>query len=581
MCLYYDTIFFYEIISFLERGYNGIIGSNSMALIERIQKEKEWVRKGFTLLEVLLVVAAIAILAGIVILAINPSKQLAEVRNAERQSDARTILDAVYQYSIDNNGNMPAGISTDLTMIGTAGSGCAVECGAVSGTSGTRIDDTEAEFDAGDYYQPPLGDPETQYDTVNGYVELYDPTGATTGRYASSVKDATGDAYWQRISWVPSRPTNKELPNNGQSESGYPDGNAEMTGSVLLMHMNDGVSGATQTIADTSGASNNGTTYGDPNCNATGKFNGGCYFDGTQAHIRADGVSPDVAGGDLTVLGWVRSNISSGQQFVLSFNTSSGGNRLMLGHQSGNNRLSLYDTNSWHTTSSIVTDNEWHQIGFILDDDLNTIDVIFDGASVLTFTSGTSITSNDRFAIGMEYDGGNATDYWVGDVDEVAVWSRALDITEIEDMYYRGAGSIMLGVTSCALANCSDGGSFVGNFSESLNTGLTPPSVSITVPTNRYFQYEATLETTDTTYSPGIVSVSATYAVGGASGEMTGDACVDLSGILAPNYITDIPFDPTEGSGEQTYYAIRDTGEGRLTIKACSVELGDRVVVTR
>jgi hypothetical protein len=62
---------------------------------------------------------------------------------------------------------------------------------------------------------------------------------------------------------------------------------------------------------------------------------------------------------------------------------------------------------------------------------------------------------------------------------------------------------------------------------------------------------------------------------------MTGDACVDLSGILAPNYITDIPFDPTEGSGEQTYYAIRDTGEGRLTIKACSVELGDRVVVTR
>ena len=81
-------------------------------------------KRGFTLIEILLVVAAIGILAGIVILAINPNKQLGDTRNTQRKADVNTILNAVYQYTIDSNGTLPAAITTTQTEICKTGGSC-------------------------------------------------------------------------------------------------------------------------------------------------------------------------------------------------------------------------------------------------------------------------------------------------------------------------------------------------------------------------------------------------------------------------------------------------------------------------
>jgi prepilin-type N-terminal cleavage/methylation domain-containing protein len=79
-------------------------------------------RKGFTLVEVLLVIVIIAILAGIVIVAINPARQIAQANNTQRSSDVQAVMNAVHEYTIDNRGQLPAGITTTATVMGNGAS---------------------------------------------------------------------------------------------------------------------------------------------------------------------------------------------------------------------------------------------------------------------------------------------------------------------------------------------------------------------------------------------------------------------------------------------------------------------------
>ncbi len=83
-------------------------------------------RSGFTLVEILLVIGIIAVLATVVIVALDPAKRFEDARNARRLSDIQSILTAVQQYIVDHKGVLPAGIEVTEKQLGTASGGCEV-----------------------------------------------------------------------------------------------------------------------------------------------------------------------------------------------------------------------------------------------------------------------------------------------------------------------------------------------------------------------------------------------------------------------------------------------------------------------
>jgi prepilin-type N-terminal cleavage/methylation domain-containing protein len=94
-------------------------------------------QKGFTLMEILLVIGLLAVLAVVVFVALDPAKRFQDTRNARRTTDIQNILSAVHTYVNDTKGTFPAAITATEKQIGTAATGCAIATGgcAVAGAT--------------------------------------------------------------------------------------------------------------------------------------------------------------------------------------------------------------------------------------------------------------------------------------------------------------------------------------------------------------------------------------------------------------------------------------------------------------
>lgn len=134
-------------------------------------------RKGFTLIEVLVVIGILAVLLLITLVAINPARQFAQANNTQRNSDVNAVLNAIHQYAADHKGQLPTGITTSDQEISSTGADLCSQL----------VTDYLAALPA----DPTTGTPVTQADCGSAYTTGYHViSSATNNRVTVSAPSA-------------------------------------------------------------------------------------------------------------------------------------------------------------------------------------------------------------------------------------------------------------------------------------------------------------------------------------------------------------------------------------------------------
>ncbi len=350
-------------------------------------------KRAFTLLEMLLVIAIIAILAGIVIIAINPARQLAQARNAQRQSDLRAIYNATQQYYIDNQTWPTTTMPTTLTEI-CDGDGLSsnndFNCLNLSVLVPTYLSSipTDPLTSVGTNYQisinsntqtPELTAPSsTEYDLIPVQV------GTTTGITGSN---------------------NFQMPTNGLVAYWPLNGDAD----------------------DYSVNSNNGTIYGATSTTGVnGLLNNAYSFDGND-YISLSVNNLPTGYSERTVCAWVKTNTNTGFHWAFGYGGYGIGYSFALGQNANHLGVTGYGMDIWDIDSVVI--GEWSHLC-----------ASYDGAIGYLYINGTlrnSLARSWNTGASAAYIGRQVpvTEYLNGSVDEIRVYNRALDPSEISSIY--------------------------------------------------------------------------------------------------------------------------------------------------
>lgn len=148
--------------------------------IER--KKRKSIRRGFTLIEILVVIGIIAVLAAVVLVAINPARQFKLARDSQRVSNVNALLNSISQNIAEHRGVFycgpnPLALPAVATVVKSDAGGFDLAPCAVPAYISTLPFDPSA---SGAHYTSA-----TDYDT--GYVISQDTEGRVTASATGEI----------------------------------------------------------------------------------------------------------------------------------------------------------------------------------------------------------------------------------------------------------------------------------------------------------------------------------------------------------------------------------------------------------
>ena len=380
------------------------------------------------MLEILLVIGIIAILAGIVIVAINPSKQLATVRNTERKSDLKQLYNAITQYYIDNSA-YPSTISTttlnEVCNTGAVSNTSTSTSGANCATAGLA----NLSILVPTYLTAIPTDPTGTSSLLAFIPTAYAATTATGTGYKVGVNTAKQVLISAPLAELGVRVVVGNVPTTVAVAP------LNISGLVAHYKMND--TNGTTAVDSKGGYTGTGTYTANP----SGKINGALSFNGTSDSVSV--TSNANLRNIQSFSAWVKFNDIGTDQYSFGHRDDTNGGEWWIVRGS-TNQLILYTMDSsyeWAPTifMSSAPANTWIHITWV-----RTA-----AHSVAVYVNGDYVTTNTgKFYQGTGYGVlplymGSA---WAGSslngsIDDVRLYSKALSSTEITQLYSGTAGT--------------------------------------------------------------------------------------------------------------------------------------------